>query len=285
MKIKSVDYSYAGVERKIYYRFWENRNSKRALFCLHGVTRNSRDFIFLAERLSETHTVICPDFPGRGLSRDVKSLDDLALDHYEASVVAIINEYGFRSIDVLGTSMGGMVSINLASKNNSPIRRLILNDLGAFVPLKIFQAIAVHEHDKPQLYPDFDTALDFHKQNCAGFGPMNEEQWREFTLAGMKQNDNGEYEYDYNPMVHEKILSHTPKSDLDLWHLWEQIESPVMILRGSESYALTREVAEEMQERGGQVKLVEFEGTGHAPNLMNQGHADIVRDWLSGNSD
>ncbi len=279
--IKTVLSSNNNGFHKVSYRHWQNKSNDNNLFCLHGVTRNSRDFDYLGRSLVDEYSVFCPDFAGRGESDGVASLGDLQISNYAIDVAMIMGKNECQSIDLLGTSMGGIVSMVMAGRRNSPIRKLILNDVGPYIPKEIFAAVAMHERIKPLGYSSLGEAVEFHKEYCSGFGPMSDEQWCDFTLCGMKRNVDGMYVYDYNDQVHQKVLNDSPKQDIDLWSVWDKISCPVLVLRGAESYALSKDVAEQMRQRGPKAEVIEFEGTGHAPHLMSDEHVDIIRNWLS----
>ena len=124
------------------YTAWGPEDAERTVVCVHGLTRNSRDFDFLAQRFAERGMrVVAPDLPGRGRSAPVEHAEDYGTPLYLAVMGALIAHLGVKEIDWVGTSLGGHIGMELAARPGSPIRRLVLNDFGARVPAA---ALAAH---------------------------------------------------------------------------------------------------------------------------------------------
>lgn len=276
---KKVAMHIGGEDIEIAYREWGDSDNPKKLFCLHGVTRNSRDFDFLAASMSDQYNVICPDIPGRGASGYFAELDSYNYQSYVIAIKQVISAVTPGEIVFLGTSMGGLLGMLIASKDDSPIRKLILNDVGPFVPGVLFAAINSHEKSKPKHYASKAEAVSFHKEHCTSFGPMDSEQWEQFTMNGLREDDNGGFCYDYDKKLETKIAQNA-SGDFDIWNVWDQVKCPVLVIRGETSKALIKEVAEEMTQRGPKADLIEIPITGHAPTLMSEEQVSIVRDWL-----
>ncbi len=278
--LKKLGMNIGGEDIDIAYREWGDSGNPNKLFCLHGVTRNSRDFDFLAASMSDQYHVICPDIPGRGVSGYFSELDNYNYQNYVTAIKQVIAEITPDQVDFLGTSMGGLLGMNIASKDDSQIRKLILNDVGPFVPGELFAAIDAHEKRKPKHYASKVEAVQFHKKHCISFGPMSDEQWEQFTMSGLREDDNGGFCYDYDKKLETRIAQNA-SGDFDIWHVWDQVKSPVLVIRGETSKALMEEVAEEMTQRGPKADLIEIPITGHAPTFLSDEQVGIVRDWLS----
>lgn len=261
------------------YRSWKRGTPERTLICLPGVSRNSLDFQFLANQLLDTWHVISPDMPGRGLSETRAHATDFGMPANIRDAMNLIAHVNCNQLDLLGTSMGGIMGIILASRINSPIKRLVLNDVGPYIPAEIFQAVSYHEKTKPQQFATFDEALKFHKANCSSFGPMTDEQWIEFTKAGTIEYDDGTIHYNYHQKVHEHLINDVP-GNVDLWHIWDKIQCPVLVIRGENSIALPKETFETMSRRGPETTMVEIPESGHAPHLLSSQQTDLIRNWL-----
>ena len=273
----------AGFHRIAYTDFRpEERTAESSgppVICAHGLTRNSRDFDMLAARLSETRHVACPDVAGRGGSDWLPDPGLYGYPQYMADMSALIARLDTREVDWVGTSMGGLIGMMLASQTASPIRRLVLNDVGPFVPAAALERIASYLNADPTFLAE--DALEVYLRHIhAPFGPLTDDQWRHLAKHSTRRRDDGMVGLAYDPGI-AAVFTMGEIADVDLWPLWEKVTCPVLVLRGESSDLLTPEVAGQMVERGHDVRLVEIAGCGHAPALMAEDQIAIVRDWLN----
>lgn len=268
-----------GFHRMRYYE-WGEADNPRVLVCVHGLTRNARDFDFLAVSLANDFRVICPDVVGRGQSDWLEAKSEYGYARYMADMTALIARVTTQantSIDWLGTSMGGLLGIFLAAMPRSPIRRLIVNDIGMLVPKAALERIAEYVGKDPR----FDTleALQAHLQRvAASFGALDDTQWRHLTIHGAKQHADGSWGFRYDPAIGAAFQGEL--SDFDISASWDAVTCPTLLLRGADSDILPRETADAMTLRGPKARLVELPNVGHAPMLMSDSEVAIVRDFL-----
>jgi pimeloyl-ACP methyl ester carboxylesterase len=283
----------------MFYTDWGDAASQRLVVCVHGLTRNGRDFDSLAQALAHECRVVCPDVAGRGRSDWLYRKDDYAYPQYMADMTALLartsawpvpsgwlgkladflsRRYGSRSIYWVGTSMGGMLGMLLASRPNSPIRRLVVNDVGPLIPKASLARIGTYVGQDPR-FKTFEELEAYVRQVSAPFGSLTDAQWRHLTLHGAKQHADGTWGMSYDPDIAAPFRKGPPQ-DVDLWSYWDTITCPTLILRGAESDLLLPETAEEMQKRGPHAKLVEFADVGHAPMLMAADQIKVVTDFL-----
>ncbi|NQV47994.1 MAG: alpha/beta hydrolase [Rhodospirillaceae bacterium] len=263
---------------RIAYTQWGNGDSKRVVVCVHGLTRNGRDFDDLAEDLTSDFRVACPDLPGRGHSHWLSDPQDYVMPVYMADMAALIAHLGVEQVDWIGTSLGGLIGMMLAAQPNSPIRSLVINDVGPVIPRKAIKRIASYAgHKEP--FSDF-ASLKTHLMNVgATFGPMTDEQWDRLCRHSARQNDDGSWRMHYDPAISIPFRKLRFKR-FNLWPVWEAITCPVLILRGELSDVLPRDIAEKMLTRGPSADLVEIPGVGHAPALMDKIQIKTVGNWL-----
>ncbi len=263
---------------KIAYTEWGDPDNERVLICVHGLTRNGRDFDFLAKALAEDYRVVCPDIVGRGHSEWLKVKEDYIYATYDVDVATLIARLDVEHVDWLGTSMGGLIGMLLAALPNTPIRRLIINDIGPFIPKAALERIAQYVGTDPRFESLADVEAHLREVH-AGFGPLTDKQWGHLTRHSAHKTEDGRYALMYDPAIALRFTT-APFEDMDLWAVWDQIGCPVLLLRGTESDVLLAEIAEEMQTRGPRTQLVELAGVGHAPALMAKDQIDVIRDWL-----
>ena len=284
---------------KLHYTDWGDPVSPRVVICVHGLTRNCRDFDFLAQALASACRVVCPDIAGRGRSDWLTRKEDYGYPQYMRDVTALIarvaawpvathwlgrlsnflgRRYGSRPIYWVGTSMGGMLGMLLAARPKSPIRKLVVNDVGPLIPKAALERIATYVGKDPR-FGTFEKLEAYVRQNSAPFGPLTDAQWHHLTLHGARQNDDGSWGMCYDPDIALPFRK-GPLQDVDLWSYWDTITCPTLALRGADSDLLLKETAEQMQRRGPRAELIEFAGVGHAPMLMTEDQIKVVRDFL-----
>ncbi len=263
---------------RIAYTQWGNGHNNRVVVCVHGVTRNGRDFDYLARDLCDDYRVACPDLAGRGHSHWLIDPDDYTLPVYIADMAAMIARLGVERVDWVGTSLGGLIGMALAAQPNSPINSLVINDIGPFVPCQALKPIADYI-SREQPFDDFDGLKKYLMEVHATFGKLTDQQWDHLARHSGRRNEDGSWRLHYDPAIAVNFRK-SAAEDIDLWQLWQEIDCPVLILRGEDSRILPRPVAEEMIERGPAADLVEFPGVGHAPALMDEIQIDTIRHWL-----
>lgn len=263
---------------RIAYSAWGDPNPDRAVICVHGLSRNRHDFDSLAEALAENGCyVVCPDIVGRGDSDWLTDPAGYGYPLYMTDMVAMIAHLGVAKVDWVGTSMGGLIGMMLAAQPKTPLRRLVMNDIGPFIPKSGAERIKTYLGKDP-VFANFAAAEAYLRKTLAPFGSLSKSQWRKLTEDSIAARDGG-FRLKYDPAIAEPFKE-ARSEDVDLWPLWNAVTCPVMALRGKETDLLPADTAQEMTRRGPQAKLVEFAGCGHAPALMDQEQIGVVRDWL-----
>lgn len=267
-----------GYHRLNYYEWGDPANS-RVLICVHGLTRNGRDFDDLARAMCGEYRVLCPDIAGRGRSEWLAHKEDYSYPVYCADMAALIARSGAEQVDWVGTSMGGLIGMLLAAQAGSPVRKLVMNDVGPLIPKASLERLAAYV-GKAANYASFEEFEQYIRVVSAPFGPLTDAQWRHLAQTNAKQLDGGRWGSVYDPAIAAPFTR--PLSDVVLWPYWDMVRSETLLLRGGESDLLLKETAEEMTRRGPKAKFAEFAGVGHAPMLMAEGQIKVVRDFLLG---
>ena len=250
----------------------------RTVVCVHGLTRNGRDFDPLAMGLEANFRVVCPDVVGRGDSDWLVHKEDYGYPQYMADMAALIARLATNDVYWVGTSMGGLIGMMLAAQPNSPIRRLVMNDIGPFIPKAAAERIGSYVGNAP----DFASIADaeaYLRQVHAGFGDLTEGQWRHLAEHSVRRKGEG-YRLHYDPAIGHAFRGDGEATDIDLWPVWDAVNCPVLVLRGAQSDTLLAATAQEMTARGPKAQLKTIEGVGHAPALMDDQQIALVRDWL-----
>ena len=259
-------------------RWWEwGPQDGAPVVCVHGLTRSGRDFDVLAATLAAAgRRVICPDLPGRGAS---DWLPDPML--YQPPVyISALSHLLARidgPVDWVGTSLGGICGMGIAATPGHPIRRLVLNDVGVFVPREAMARIRDYMGNEP-VFRDI-PALEAHLRAIhAPFGKLSDAEWRHLAETSARPAEGG-VALHYDPAIGAPIRSQEAQA-LDLQPLWDRVTIPVLLIRGAESDLLLRETATTMAQAEN-VQLAEIPGAGHAPALMDPAQIALVADFLA----
>ena len=268
----------SGLHRMAYTE-WGARDNPRVLICVHGLTRNGRDFDALAEAMSGHYRVICPDVVGRGQSGRLRDPAGYGIPQYVADMVTLIARLNVDSAHWVGTSMGGLIGMALAAQECTPLRKLVLNDVGPLITVESLQRIATYVGSDPQ-WASFDEALAYVKLISAPFGQLSEAQWHHLTETSIVQRADGRWAFRYDPRIAEPFKAAFVDKDIDLWPIYAGITCPTLVVRGAESDLLTRDTWQQMGACGPQAQLAEIPGVGHAPMFQSDDQIAVVRNFL-----
>ena len=265
---------------EIAYVEWGEPDASEVVVCVHGLTRQGRDFDALAPALAARgYRVVCPDIVGRGHSGWLKDPEAYGLPQYASDMALLIAHLGVEQVDWVGTSMGGMIGMALAAAEGTPIRRLVVNDIGPFLPHAPVRAIGNNLLEAPARYASLEEAEARLRRIHAPFGPLTEAQWRHLTEHSIVPDGSGGFRPHYDPGIGNAFRPGRVY-DVSLWETWDAITCPVLLLRGETSELLLAETAAEMTCRGPRARLVTIPGCGHAPALLDEDQIRIVTDWL-----
>jgi len=246
--------------------------------CAHGYSGNAHDFDPLARVLSQAARVVCPDVAGRGQSDWLATPFAYNFTQFLADVRSLLAHLGVAQIDWVGTSMGGLLGLMLAAQARSPIRSLVMNDVGAFVPLEALRRIAGNLH-APERFASLAEVEAHLRRTHADWGGITEAQWSSLVRHGARKVEGG-YRLHYDPRIAQVVqpLPFTP--GLYFWSEWHRVRCPVLLIRGEHSDVFPAPVAAAMVDAKPGTELVEIDGAGHAPALMAAPEIATVRAFV-----
>lgn len=286
-RLKSVQCSSPAGLHRMAYKEWGDPANPQVLVCVHGVTRVADDFDALASAMSDRYRVVCPDVAGRGRSDRLRDPNLYVVPQYVADMVTLIarvtanNEEG--TVHWVGTSMGGLIGMILASLEGSPIRRLVLNDIGPVLDGAAMARIGDYIGQDVR-FASFEEGARFVKEVSTSFGPHSDEEWHKLASDVLVQEPGGAWVRHYDLGLAKPFAAITPEraaqDQAALWGAFDAIRCPTLLIRGELSDLLSRATAEEMTRRGPKPQLAEIPGVGHAPTLMHASQIAIVRDFL-----
>ena len=276
-------------ERRLAYTDWGNPENEHVVVCAHGLTRNSRDFDFLAAALERDFRVICIDMAGRGYSDWLEDAEDYNsaatyVSDMEHVLEHVCRQHGNGNLRIywVGVSMGGLIGMLLAARQRSPalyrFRALVMSDIGPHVPSGILSLFATTIGKDPR-FRSLSEMESYMRDTALPYSALTNTQWHHLALYSAREYEDGMFGYRYDPAISSGFRPDHLK-DIDLWAYWNRLDLPVLVLRGEKSTVLTPETASEMQLRQPDVQIIELAGIGHAPMLMDTDQIDLVRNYL-----
>jgi pimeloyl-ACP methyl ester carboxylesterase len=303
-----------GGHRMAYWQ-WGDARSAHVVLCVHGLTRQGRDFDALAQaivaRAGGDVRVVCPDIAGRGHSDWLRDPAGYQVPFYAADMVALVarlhGERPIATLDYVGTSMGGLIGLVVAGHAALPlpvpVHRLVINDVGPTLDPAALRRIATYVGQGGR-YATLQEAADAMWALSSSFGPHTAEQWlalsRPMVAAASRRTADGSAkvgdEVDpwiepegplllhYDPAIAVPFRTATPEAaaqgEAMLWALYDAITAPTLLVRGAQSDLITPETARQMTRRGPRATLVEFDGVGHAPTFVDPAQSAAVTAFL-----
>lgn len=281
-------------EHRMAYWEWNetgNPQHSHVIVCVHGLTRQGRDFDELARTLAPHARVICTDVAGRGQSDWLADPQAYAVPQYAMDMLALLQQVHARGaigqLDWVGTSMGGLIGMCLAGQPElplpAPIRRLVLNDVGPTVEWAALQRISAYV-GQPVKFTSMEQAAAALRIISTGFGQHTDAQWLALTAPMLKPLPDGGLGLHYDPAIGEPLRAMTTEAVAQgqaiMWQLYDQITAQTLLLRGEQSDLLSVATASDMQQRGPHAQCVTLANVGHAPTLVAADQVRVVRDFL-----
>ena len=281
-----------GGHRMAYWQ-WGDPLAAHVVVCVHGLSRQGRDFDVLARALCARATapirVVCPDVVGRGKSDWLKDPMGYQIPNYAGDMLALLAQLKPATLDWVGTSMGGLIGMVLCGQPGLPlpvpVRRLVLNDVGPAIRWEFIVRLGTYLGQTGR-FASLEQAAAAMLAISTTFGPHTPEQWLELSRHMVKPiaGGGGALTLHYDPAIAIPTRSLTQESvaqgEAAVWQLYDNIKAQTLLTRGADSDLLSKETANAMTHRGPKARLVEFAGIGHAPTLIAADQLDCVTDFL-----
>lgn len=284
----------SGGHRMAYWG-WGDPQAPRLVVCVHGLSRQGRDFDVLAQALVQrsdgSTRIVCPDVAGRGRSDWLKDPQGYVLPTYVGDMLALLTqlhkEAPIQDLSWFGTSMGGLIGMGVAGTPKLPlpvrIKRLVLNDVGPVSQWEAIRRIGAYIGQAGR-FATLQQAADAMWAISSSFGPHTPAQWLALSEPMLKPHPEGGFMLHYDPAIGVPVKAMTEQQAADgqatLWSLYDAIDARTLLMRGAQSDLLSQEAAVEMTQRGPRAQLVEFEGVGHAPTLVAAGQVHVATGFL-----
>ena len=278
------------------YWSWGESSAPHVVLCVHGLTRQGRDFDLLAQALVAAAKdanlpairVICPDVVGRGKSDWLQDPMGYQFAQYAGDMAVLIQslnaQHPIERLDWVGTSMGGVIGMLLAAQQlPTPVRHLVLNDIGPVVSWSSILNMKTYVGQVGK-FESVQQAANAMWEISKSFGPHTAEEWLALSQNMVRRLEDGTYTLHYDPALREPIRAVTQEQaqvgEAALWQVYDLIQCQTLLIHGAESELLSLSAVREMQQRGPRAQVASVQGVGHAPTLTHEDQIDIVLQFL-----
>jgi cobalt-zinc-cadmium efflux system protein len=278
-----VQCSSGDTQHRMAYHAWGNPHNPKVLICVHGLTRRGSDFKTLAQAMCNDYYVVCPDVVGRGDSDRLTNPMQYAVPQYVADMAELVKKLGVNQVDWFGTSMGGLIGMVYASMPNSPIRRMLINDVGPRIEPDAIKRLGSYV-GQPFAFANRVDALNRLNQICATFGEHTPAEWETYNGPMLVQRD-GMWIMHYDPNISVPFASVNPimakAGEMAMWHAFKQIHIPMLIVRGGDSDLLSAATVAEMCKVNPYARSIEIPHVGHAPAFVKAEQIALAKEFFS----
>jgi len=265
------------------YHAWGNPRNSKVLLCVHGLTRRGSDFKTLAEAMCNDYYVVCPDIVGRGESDRLSNPMLYAVPQYVADITQLVKTLRVTQVDWFGTSMGGLIGMVYAAMPNSPIRKMLINDVGPRIEAEAIKRLGYYV-GQPFSFTNRADALERLNKICASFGEHSDQEW-EIYNGPMLIERNGLWSMHYDPDISVPFASVNPimakAGEMAMWHAFKQIHIPMLIVRGADSDLLSAATVAEMCKVNPYARSIEIPNVGHAPAFVKKEQIALAKEFFS----
>lgn len=245
---------------------------------VHGLAGQAHTFDSVATQLAQDYHVYCLDVRGRGES-DWGPADGYHVANYVADLEAIREALGLDRITLVGTSMGGLITMYYSSQYPERVRRAVLNDVGPEISPEGLQRIVGYVGNAPAAFADMRAVVKYYREHYAPMvANMPDDQVADFARWNVRKDDTGLYVWKMDPAIRKFAA---PPAGPDPWEAFRGMKCPVLILRGAQSDVLSSEIAGRMCEAIGDCRVVEVPGVGHAPVLVEPAAKKALQEFLA----
>ena len=252
---------------------------KPALVCIHGLTGNAHNFDALIPHLTPRYRVLALDVRGRGDSEWGPALD-YNPQVYVNDLKEFLDGLGIKRVNLVGTSMGGVISMMFAGGYPEAVERLVLNDIGPEIDPAGLMRIMAYVAQAPERFKDMAEVRAYYRQTYPPAVTLSDEALTEWVLWSVKPAADSALTWKMDPAIRRPPRGGSAARPIDLWLPYNRVMAPILIVRGSESDILSRETAARMVKVQRGVRLVEVPGVAHAPSLIEPVALEAITDFL-----
>lgn len=277
-----VECSNGESKHQMAYHAWGDPSNTQVLICVHGLTRRGSDFKTLAQAMCQDFYVVCPDVVGRGDSDRLSNPMQYAVPLYVADMTQLVKHLSAAQINWFGTSMGGLIGMVYAAMPNSPIRKMLINDVGPRIEPEAIARLGSYV-GQAFSFSNRADALEKLNEICATFGDHTLEEWETYNGPMLVQRD-GKWVMHYDPDIAVPFASVNPMiakaGEMAMWHVFKQIHIPILIIRGGDSDLLSAATVAEMCKSNPYARSIEIPNVGHAPAFVKAEQIALAKEFF-----
>jgi cobalt-zinc-cadmium efflux system protein len=278
-----VECTSGDTKHRMAYHAWGDPKNPKVLLCVHGLTRRGSDFKTLAEAMCQDYYVVCPDVVGRGDSDRLTNPMLYAVPQYVADMTQLVKSLGVSQIDWFGTSMGGLIGMVYAAMPNSPIRRMLINDVGPRIEPEAIARLGSYV-GQAFSFTNRSDALAKLNQICSTFGEHLPHEWETYNGPMLIERD-GQWIMHYDPNISVPFASVNPvmakAGEMAMWHVFKHIHIPILIVRGANSDLLSAATVAQMCKVNPHARSIEIPNVGHAPAFVKSEQIALAKEFFS----
>ncbi len=269
---------------KLYARDYSKHCSKDSpvILCMHGLTRNSADFEDICELLMHDYRLVVVDQRGRGRSAYDPNTDNYTPAVYVQDMFTLLEKLELNDVILMGTSMGGLMSMMMIAMNPTMFRASIINDIGPDLDPR---GVARIQHYLGQIkqVKSWQDAMDQTKSiNQVAFPLESDEFWQKFARRVYFEDPTGRLNLAYDPLIAEPFNKSDSEQTVDLWDFYQAAANkPVLVIRGAVSDLMSKECVTKMKQVSKQFSYAEIPDVGHAPILNEPEAVQAIKDFLT----
>lgn len=266
------------------YIEWGDTTNQNVIVCVHGLARNANDFDHLAEYLSKDFRIIAIDLPGRGLSDWLANKNHYNYHTYIKDIILLLKQLSISSVHWIGSSMGGIMGMAIATYYTRYIKTLVINDVGPELPKTTVNRIEKYVDLDPS-FSSLEEAEMHIRKIFKNFGIKSQKDWRHITENSIRLCSDNKYRLSYDPKISTGTSAKKSNSKRDtkdfinLWYLWDKITCPLLLIHGTKSDILLQSTIDKMQ-KSRSFDLHTIDGIGHTPALIYKKDIRTIYSWL-----
>lgn len=252
--------------------------AKPALVCIHGLTGNAHNFDALAPHLTAAYHVLTIDVRGRGDS-GWGPAGEYTPQNYMADLAGLLDALAIRRVTLIGTSMGGMISMVFAGGYPQRVERVVLNDIGPDIDPAGITRIQGYVGSAPSEFSNLNEVAAYYRETYSPLRRLTESQQLEWVKWTVKSAPGGKLVWKMDPEIRRPARGSAARP-IDMWTPFARIEAPILVVRGAESDILARRTIDRMKSTGHDLQWVEIPGVGHAPSLTEPESLAALKNFL-----
>jgi esterase len=252
--------------------------AQRYLVCIHGLSGNAHNFDALASHLTSAYRVLSIDVRGRGDSQWGPPAD-YTHTAYVSDLSALLDSLSLQRVTLVGTSMGGVISIVFAGSYPERVEKLVLNDIGPEADPAGINRITTYMTAAPSEFSNLDEVADYYRENYPALRNESAENLREFVRWAVRPSA-GKLVWKMDPAIRNFRRGGSAARPIDLWTPFTRITAPILVVRGADSDILSPKIARRMCAVQRTTRVVEVPGVGHAPSLLEPQALAAIREFL-----